>query len=455
MPQFAELDARLFQGVIPATIATCSRSGEPNLTYLSQVHRVDDRHVALSCQFFNKTKLNLLENPHATLVMYDPIGFEAYRLELLYKHSEEEGPLFESMATRIQAIASHTGMKGIFKLQSADVCEVRSCSELEGFLEPPSTVRPRVDLDITEEHSEMRALQLVSRCIGRAEGFSDLLEEVLATLDDALGFSHSMVLVPTPDGGCLRTVASRGYGNLDMGAEIGIGEGLIGTVAKEMRQIRMSCVDAELRYGRAVRQATHRSVGRSAVQSEVPLPGLVNASSQMAIPLVVSRRLVGVIAVESSKPLAFDEWDEAFLEIVASQIAALLDARSERTREPEPVADTQPPLLFRFFPADDCVFIGDDYLVRNVPGRILWKLLRTRVETGRADFSNRELRLDPWLKLPPIRDNLESRLSLLKKRLEQKCPDLRVVSTGRGAFRLESDRELQLQEVAGTAPPEP
>jgi hypothetical protein len=224
--------------------------------------------------------------------------------------------------------------------------------------------------------------------------------------------------------------------------------------------LRVSGVEDELRYGRAIRAAVNQSGGRRELRPEIALPGLPDAQSHMALPLVSGERLVGVLAVESKQRLGFDEWDEAFLEIVANQVAVSLDnmllreqGEDDVTPEPPKPADPDRPsqqvLRFKFFRNDDCVFVGDQYLIRNVPGRILWKILRAHADSGRTEFSNRELRLDPWLGLPALRDNLESRLVLLRKRLEQKCPELSLASTARGHFRLQAQGILLLEETDG------
>jgi hypothetical protein len=64
--------ASCFQGLIPATLFTCSRDGIPNVAFLSHIEYVDPRHVALSFQFFNKSKRNVSENPKAAVRILDP-----------------------------------------------------------------------------------------------------------------------------------------------------------------------------------------------------------------------------------------------------------------------------------------------------------------------------------------------------------------------------------------------
>ena len=114
------------QGVVPATIATCSLEGEPNVTYISQVFYVDPQRVALSFQFFNKTIKNVRENPNAHVKVMHPETGQDWEMEIEYDHSETEGPVFEEMDMQLEAIASVQGMSGVFKLKAADIYLVNS-----------------------------------------------------------------------------------------------------------------------------------------------------------------------------------------------------------------------------------------------------------------------------------------------------------------------------------------
>jgi adenylate cyclase len=74
-------------------------------------------------------------------------------------------------------------------------------------------------------------------------------------------------------------------------------------------------------------------------------------------------------------------------------------------------------------------------------------LLRQHADGGRTDFTNREVRLDPTLELPELRDNFESRLILLKRRLDERDAPIRIEKTGRGRFRLVVDGPVRLEAV--------
>ena len=120
------------QGVIPSHVVTCSGDGRPNASAISQVYYVDPDHVALSHQFFNKTVRNVQENPRALVWVISPETFDAWDLEVDFDHAETSGPVFEALDMQIEAIASIVGLKGIFKLRSADIYRVISATKNVG-----------------------------------------------------------------------------------------------------------------------------------------------------------------------------------------------------------------------------------------------------------------------------------------------------------------------------------
>lgn len=456
--------SRCFEGVVPSTIATCSADGVPNVSNISHVYYVDSKHVALSRQFFNKTTRNVLENPRALVNLWDPLTFDVYSLELKFVRSETTGPTFERMAARIEAIASHTGMSGIFRLLASDVFEVLGIHHITAHLSgEPAEADDTPDLPNVElqnppdRRHELWVLHRLSSRMNQASDLEGMLGAVLDSVGEDFGFEHAKVLLLDETGRRLFTVASRGYDESGVGSEVVFGEGLIGTVARDRRILRVGRMDSDLRYGRAVRaEMSSGGGGRTPLRPEIPLPGLPDAQSHLALPLVMRERLVGVLALESRNPATFASWHEAFLGIVADQVAAGIERLAAAdVEEPATVAargaaaaGSRRRRSFIFYQNDDCVFVDGEYLIRNVPGRILWKLLKAHRDSGRVEFSNRELRLDPGLGLPPLRDNLESRLILLRQRLAQKCPDVRLPARGRGRFAVEIDCDMDLDERA-------
>ena len=115
---------------VPVVLATCSADGVPNVSIVSEVYYVDPERVALSFQFFSKTVRNVRENPRATLVLNDIPANRRWLLRVDYERSETSGPIFDAMDMQIEAIASATGMSGIFKLRAADIYRVVSVDVL-------------------------------------------------------------------------------------------------------------------------------------------------------------------------------------------------------------------------------------------------------------------------------------------------------------------------------------
>lgn len=456
-PQLEDLWA-CFQGMVPAALSTCAIDGTPNITFISQVYYVDARHVAISFQFFNKTHRNVRENPFACAVILDPRTLHAYRFQLRYDHSESSGPLFESMSLQLQAVASYSGMSHVFRLLAADVYAVHGVERLEGFSRLPLAAPCERSSRLFVER-ELLSLRLIAERLNTAQTLENALRGSLQLLEEYFGFHHTMILLADERNAKLLTIASHGYAENGVGSEIGMGEGLIGMVARAQRTLYLSAMDHSLRYARAVRDRAEALGQAEAIAREIPLPGLPDAASQIAVPLITRGRLVGVLAIDSQDPLAFLPRENTLLTVIGFQLASAIELLSRDPDEApaEPVVQASPaptPRVlatrrFTYFQKDDCIFVDGDYLIKNVPARIFWRLLTQYHEAGRVEFTNRELRMDVWLGLPDFKDNLESRLILLRRRLEQKCPEVRIVPRGRGRFVLEADAAIDLIEKEG------
>lgn len=265
-----------------------------------------------------------------------------------------------------------------------------------------------------------------------------------------------MILILDPAGNRLYTVASLGYEDSGVGSEIALGQGVVGVAARERTPIRIGHATSEYAYGRAVREAALRE--GLTLETEIPLPGLADSRSQLAVPIEAFGRLIGVLFADSDRDLRFSYDEEDALVSVAGQLGTAIHFLQQNAESAEPEAEgartegagAGPPLLVRHFEENDSIFLGDDYLIKGVAGAILWALASDHAASGRTRFTNRELRLDPRIRLPDLSDNLEARLILLQKRLQERDACLRIEKTGRGQFRLVVSRPLQLASVAGS-----
>ncbi|WP_394828826.1 GAF domain-containing protein [Pendulispora albinea] len=269
----------------------------------------------------------------------------------------------------------------------------------------------------------LRKLQALTAELNHARDLRDLLKSLLASLRDMFGVEHATVLLTSEMAATLGVPESLGHAaGTCLPAELVIGRGLFGKVAQSKRTLRVSReIDGEL-----------PSWG-----------GIADAASRVVVPLISDGQLVGMILAESRDPAGFDEWHEAAFDIVGHQVAGMIELVRARHGS-KPSSAIRATRTFSWYRNDDCIFVDDQYLIRNVPGRILWKLLRSYVEERRTEFTNRELRLDIALGLPAVKDNLESRLILLRKRLGERCSDIRIVPESRGKFRFEADCDLRL-----------
>ncbi len=269
-----------------------------------------------------------------------------------------------------------------------------------------------------------------------------LVETALEGLERLLGYRHTLLLLVDEGGTRLYTIASRGFDTQSLGAEVEIGRGQIGLAAARCEPLRIGGLRGMEKYAESVRRQLDDGMGPG---HDVPLPGVVGVQSRIVVPAMARGELIGVLVAESRRPVrsvrstsrCSASWGRCWRarsntfgpsNWTTSGVGEVAEPGIDPTGPAGAASDGVP---FRFFAVDGSVFVDGDYLIKGVAGRILWSLLNQYAADGRVEFTNRELRLDPTLDLPGFKDNLESRLILLKRRLDEREVPVRIEKTGR------------------------
>ena len=419
-----------FEGVIPSIVATAAADGTPNISYLSHIVMVDESHVALSNQFFAKTFANVRANPQATVLLVDGATGQQYILDLLWESSVDRGELFDRVARDLRTSSAQVGLTDVMRLKAVDIYQVRAIARC-----------PAPDPQDAPEHPasppSMRQLAKAVRAIADQTSPEEILSTLLEAATRFTGCDHAGVLLFEPARGVLVTVATVGYAQPGTGSEILLAEGLIGEAAAARETLKLNDLSRARRFGAAIAGLDIEDRTRT-----IPFPQLPGALSQIAVPMIAQGTLMGMLFVESRHRLAFDKETEAALEALAAQAASAL-ALAEASPADGHAAQPESGLTFSGKPIqvvshsfDDSVFIDGRYVIKGVAGRLLVFLLENALAEGRTEFSNREIRRAAQLRLPEFKDNLETRLLLLRRRLEERQFPVRLERAGRGKMRL-------------------
>jgi len=159
---------------------------------------------------------------------------------------------------------------------------------------------------VTKRMVETSLLQKVSNTLMRTLNLEQLLENILEVLQRSFGYSHCAVLLPDEETGELGIKAACGYlQEMGEGPGIKIGqEGITAWVAANKVPLNLPDVTQDDRH----------------------VKGLEGTRSEMAVPMLVRERLVGVLDVQSTKVNAFGEDDLRTLSSVAAQAAIAIES---------------------------------------------------------------------------------------------------------------------------------
>jgi PAS domain S-box-containing protein len=153
-----------------------------------------------------------------------------------------------------------------------------------------------------KRQERLSALNEYGKKLNMAENIEEVYKLTLDAMEKTLGFEYAAVLII--EGNMLRLVAQRKYPKkLKVNLPIDEAKGLTVRAAKTGKPVHVSDVKKENAYVKA---------------------GVKGMLSELAVPIKIGNRVLGVLNVESKRFAAFDKEDKKLLEILASHAATAI-----------------------------------------------------------------------------------------------------------------------------------
>jgi GAF domain-containing protein/HAMP domain-containing protein len=169
--------------------------------------------------------------------------------------------------------------------------------------------------ELERHSSQLQAAAEVAREAAAIRDVRQLLDTTVSLISQRFGFYHAGIFFVDDAGeyAVLQAASSAGGQRmLARGHRLKVGEAGIVGYAAAMGEPRIAL-----------------DVGRDAAQSEIAVffdnPDLPDTHSELALPLKVRERVIGVLDVQSTKDTAFSDEDVAILQTMADQVALALE----------------------------------------------------------------------------------------------------------------------------------
>ncbi len=154
-----------------------------------------------------------------------------------------------------------------------------------------------------QQQKLLKALIDIGQELASTTELEELLNRILRVSREVFCFENAIIRLLDEERSTLVTAASYGYSEEAVRHEIRLGQGVMGKAAQTGKPVLVEDI------------------------AELPdyVPGIHDARSELAVPLVARDKVIGVFNVESPEPLTFREEDIPYLVTMAGQAAIAIE----------------------------------------------------------------------------------------------------------------------------------